>query len=389
MSNARPCLIYLNASHERDRIFQMTFAGIHRYANARGWRVDACWVEEPWRPSVRAILDSRAPVVGCVVESGGTNPVPPEVFGDVPAVCLHMSSIPVGNRVVHISTDNEAVARAAFRELSAGRPAAFAVVGESIPVEWSFVRERVFAKLAVGTGLPCLSFPWRDESDEIRSRRLATWVAALPRHTAVFAVNDVVATETVAAARAAGRAIPRELTLLGVDNRTNLCETSKPTISSIQIDFERAGYVAAKTIGEMVAGKKATHEKSAVIGPLLAVRRESTGGWGRREAFVLKAVERIRREACGGLSANDVIAAAPVSRSLFILRFREAVGHSVLDEIHHVRLQKVCTLLAETDTDIGAIAGLCGFRSERALRKLFRLREGMSMQAWRARNRRR
>jgi LacI family transcriptional regulator len=389
MSNALPCLIYLNASHERDRIFQMTFAGIHRYANARGWRVDACWVEEPWRPSVRAILDSRAPVVGCVVESGGTNPVPPEVFGDVPAVCLHMSSIPVGNRVVHISTDNEAVARAAFRELSAGRPAAFAVVGNAFEVEWSSVRERVFAKLAVGTGLPCLSFPWRDESDEIRSRRLATWVAMLPCHTAVFAVNDVVATETVAAARAAGRAIPRELTLLGVDNRKNLCETSKPTISSIQIDFERAGYVAARTIGEMVAGKKVTREKSAVIGPLLAVRRESTGGWGRREAFVLKAVERIRREACGGLSANDVIVSAPVSRSLFILRFREAVGHSVLDEIHHVRLQKVCTLLAETDTDIGAIAGLCGFRSERALRKLFRLREGMSMQAWRARNRRR
>ena len=178
------------------------------------------------------------------------------------------------------------------------------------------------------------------------------------------------------------------MTLLGVDNRTNLCETSKPTISSIQIDFERAGYVAARTIGEMVAGKKAMRETSAVIGPLLAVRRESTGGWGRREVFVLTAVERIRREACDGLSANDVITAASVSRSLFILRFREAVGHSVLDEIHHVRLQKVCTLLADTDTEIGAIAGLCGFRSERTLRKLFRLREGMPMQAWRARNRR-
>ncbi|MBR4615834.1 MAG: helix-turn-helix domain-containing protein, partial [Kiritimatiellae bacterium] len=105
--------------------------------------------------------------------------------------------------------------------------------------------------------------------------------------------------------------------------------------------------------------------------------------------FVLQAIERIRREACDGLSAHDVLAHAPVSRSLFILRFREAVGRSVLDEIHHVRLQKVCTLLADTDTDIGAIAGLCGFRSERALRKLFRLREGMSMQEWRIRNRRR
>ena len=384
-----PVILYLNASHARDRSFQMTIAGIRRYAEARGWRVEADWAEEPWRPSVRAILKSHAPVVGCVVESGGTYPIPPETFGGVPAVCLHAPSIQGGDRVVRISTDNEAVASAAFRELSVGRPAAFAVVGESIAVEWSFVRERVFSTLAVEAGLPCLAFPWRNESPEVRARRLAAWVAALPRHTAVFAVNDVIATETIAAARVAGRSIPRELTLLGVDNRTNLCETSKPTISSIQIDFERAGYVAARTIGEMAAGKGVMRDKDATIGPLLAIRRESTGGWGRREAFVLEAVERIRREACDGLSANDVIAAASVSRSLFILRFREAVGHSVLDEIHHVRLQKVCTLLADTDTEIGAIAGLCGFRSERTLRKLFRLREGMSMQEWRARNRRR
>ena len=389
MSDSRPCILYLNSSFKRDRIFQMTFAGIHRYANARGWRVDACWVAEPWRSSVRAILASHAPVAGCVVESGGTSPVPPEVFGRVPVVCLHASSVPANSHAVRMSTDNVAVASAAFRELSAGRPAAFAVVGESITVKWSFARERVFSKLAHGSGLPCLVFPWRDETSESRAERLAACVATLPRHTAVFAVNDVVATEVVAAARAAGRSIPRELTLLGVDNRTNLCETSKPTISSIQIDFERVGYVAARAIGEMAAGKRASRETAAAIGPLLAVRRESTGGWGRREGFVLKAVERIRREACNGLSAHDVIAEAPVSRSLFILRFREALGHSVLDEIHHVRLQKVCTLLADTDTEIGAIAGLCGFRSERALRKLFRLREGMSMQEWRARNPRR
>ena len=126
----------------------------------------------------------------------------------------------------------------------------------------------------------------------------------------------------------------------------------------------------------------------AVIGPLLVVRRESTGGWGRHEHFVLEAVERIRREACDGLAARDVIAASRVSRSLFNLRFREAVGHSVLDEILHVRLQKVCTLLADTDTPIAAIAAFCGFKSDRDLRKIFLAREGISMLEWRRRHRR-
>jgi transcriptional regulator GlxA family with amidase domain len=125
---------------------------------------------------------------------------------------------------------------------------------------------------------------------------------------------------------------------------------------------------------------------SATVGPLLAVRRESTGGAGRREPFVLEAVERIRREACDGLTADDVIKAAPVSRSLFILRFREAVGHSIQNEIEHVRLERVFTLLRDPEMPIGAIASFCGWRSDIALRWLFRRRTGMSMRQWRQKN---
>ena len=65
------------------------------------------------------------------------------------------------------------------------------------------------------------------------------------------------------------------------------------------------------------------------------------------------------------------------------MRFREAVGHSVLDEILHVRLEKARTLLAQTDTAIGAIPGLCGFGCDSTLDVLFRRRTGLSMRAWR------
>ena len=62
------------------------------------------------------------------------------------------------------------------------------------------------------------------------------------------------------------------------------------------------------------------------------------------------------------------------------------MGHSVLDEILNVRLEKVFTLLSQTDTPIGAIADFCGFRSAIALKWIFRKRTGMSMREWRARN---
>jgi LacI family transcriptional regulator len=122
------------------------------------------------------------------------------------------------------------------------------------------------------------------------------------------------------------------------------------------------------------------------MGPLFTVRRESTRGRGRREPRILEAAEMIRREACDGLTARALAARFPGSRRLFDMRFREAMGHSVLDEILHVRLEKAFILLAQTDTAIGAIPGLCGFGSDSDLDVLFRKRCGMSMRDWRKRN---
>ena len=97
----------------------------------------------------------------------------------------------------------------------------------------------------------------------------------------------------------------------------------------------------------------------------------------------MKAVEIIRREACEGLTAAKLASRFPVSRKLFELRFREAVGHSVLNEILHVRMTRVFDLLTRPDFPIGAIADFCGFDSDRELRSLFRARTGTSMREWR------
>jgi LacI family transcriptional regulator len=172
-----------------------------------------------------------------------------------------------------------------------------------------------------------------------------------------------------------------------VDNNPAFCEGVSPTLTSIQLDHEGSGYLAAKMVGERFGDARKSATAGTLVNPLLVVRRESTGGAGRREPHVLAAVERIRREACDGLTPRDVIAGAPGSKSLFNLRFREAMGHSVHDEIEHVRFEKVFTLLAQTNTAIGAIPGLCGYSTNIALHKAFRQRTGMSMAEWRKLNR--
>ena len=68
------------------------------------------------------------------------------------------------------------------------------------------------------------------------------------------------------------------------------------------------------------------------------------------------------------------------------MRFHEATGHSVLDEILHVRLEKAFELLASTDIPVGLVVDFCGFGCYRTLDRLFRTRLGISMSEWRRRN---
>lgn len=112
-------------------------------------------------------------------------------------------------------------------------------------------------------------------------------------------------------------------------------------------------------------------------------RRKSTRGYGRREPRIMEAVEMIRREACDGLTAEALAKRFRGTRRLFDMRFREAMGHPPLDEIIHVRLERVLELLAQPDFPISAIADFSGFSSERELQKLFRSRFKTSMRDWR------
>ena len=387
--NRVPTAVFL-AALPRMRVCGMIHAGVMRYAASRKWDVRFLSWKETRAGALRAAAAAeKARPLGFVVECGdGPCDLPASLFGGLPAVFVNCVSTPRSRRFVRLPIDNAAIARAAFRELSLLNPPAFAIVDFRLAEgNWPTLRMDAFSAAAVEAGAVCHAFSFRhpvekDSSGE--TRRLADWLSRLPRHTAVFAVNDQTSADIVEAASLARLRIPQDITLLGVDNNPAICEISKPTLSSIPVDFENAGVLAAKMLGELVSRRDA-ETQNAAVGPLLAVRRESTRGFGRREPNILEAVELIRRKACDGITAAKLISRFPGSRWLFELRFREATGHSVLDEILHVRLERACTLLAATDTSIDAIADFCGFGSPRSLRAHFLKHIGMSMREFRAR----
>lgn len=370
-----------------ERVQEMKLAGIRRYAAMRGWDVHVLSEDESRPARLRSFLSDMRPAGVIVEASAAHRDLPPRFFRKIPVVYLDCARSLYGGRMPKVVHDGEATTRMAFRELSSNRPLAYAVVGYRERRFWSGIREKAFRSLVRKTGSKCFSFVRRGEPSESRVKRFAAWVRRLPPKTAIFAVNDDTAAEVVAACRACGKVIPADMTLLGVDNLESVCETGETKISSIQVDFERAGYFAAKMLDDVMSGR-AGHPVEDRFGPMMVVRRESTRGFGRREHGIVPVVELIRREACNGLTAREAMKGIKGSRRLFEMRFREAMGHSILDEILSVRLERVCHLLSSTDTPIGSMAAFCGFKSDIALSKLFCRRFGMSLLAWRRQNRR-
>ena len=378
-----PTILYIGFDPNFALLRRRRLAGIRRFAKAQGWAVATLSPEEASPERVRRELERLRPV-GCVAECWlARHMLPPRLFGSVPVVYFNPPERREWRGAASVGCDEAAVARVAFGELSAGLSPAFAAVDDGPPGggPWACERIAAFRALCRKEGRECEVFPERNgEGTAARAARLAAWVAALPPRCAIFAVNDLAAAEVAKALAAAGRSLPRSATLVGVD-AAEIPADGLPasSISSVKLDFEFSGYLAAKTIARTLSAKNA----KPVFGPLLVERRQSTRGRGRREPWVMEAVDMIRREACDGLSAEALARRFPVSRNLFERRFREAMGHSVLDEIIHVRMQRVFDLLARPDFPIGAIADLSGFGCGYGLRKIFRARTGMSLREWR------
>ena len=361
-------------------------AGIRRFARTQDWNVVAIPPDESRARQVKPLLARHRPV-GCIVERASWDAfLPPVLFGSVPVVYLDPPD-PAGLPPapgISVVCDNAAVARTAFRELSAGMPPCLAAVPSPGLPRWNLVRIATFRALCEEAGIECRTFDGiANEDREKRISRLARWLALLPKRTGVFGANDNAARDVVAAAMRVPRHIPKELAVVGVDGAG---EGSFPVpVTSVKLDLELAGYQAARALAERLSGRRGGRPAGPPpsFGPLLVLRRRSTQGPGRREPLILEAVDVIRREAGEGLTAAALAARFPVSRKHFERRFREAMGHSVLDEILHVRLGMALDMLSQSHVPIGTIADFCGFGTQRGLRKLFRARFGTSMEAWR------
>ncbi len=368
-------VLYIRSSDRPPSVLKSK--GFLRGAHANRWQVQFATLTEITAEKLKDLIkfwDAAALVCDC----GGLI-APPDLqeFKRLPAVWISCRPPAESVKASTINDDSMGVAELAARELLQLNYTHFAFVHYPNSRIWSNERARQFRKLIEMHGYSCPEFAPDNEGDtQDWLNRLQDWMATLPKPCGIFAANDEVSNHIRGICRSKKWRVPNDIALVGVDNDESICESTHPRLSSVLADNEQMGFLAAQLLAERIDSPNLKPERRTVP-PLMVVRRESTRPYRAPNEYVAQALELIRDKACEGLRARDVIAVMKGARRTAEMRFREATGHSILEEIISVRMLRAKELLMSDSTrPIKVVAQMCGYASETAFRKVYTARLG-------------
>ncbi len=376
-------IFFITDLHAGSRVH--SFAGVRETLLPKGYRIEEVETIRLTQPLAKVV--SYWNPVGCIVEGSGKIDIPSSVWRKLPVVYLDpLQSKLDAPDTFTVMNDAETIANLAFDELLRCGCTSFAFIGWTHEVTWSRQREEQFAARAAQLGYACsvMNDPWTLGNKADFARRLKPFLAKLPHGCGIFTANDDFASVVLDVCQASGYTVPGDFMLVGVDDDPTVCDYMRPTLTSIRPDFQKGGRLAAELLLKRLADPKCPPEK-LVYAPIGLTPRRSTRRLTTRFAKVGAALDYIRREACKGIRATDVVAFMGMHERVAQIRFKETTGHSISEEITCVRLERVCELLRNPKQTIEPIANLCGWSSPVYLKRLFKTRMGMSLRQWRQR----
>jgi LacI family transcriptional regulator, galactose operon repressor len=306
----------------------------------------------------------------------------------IPAVVVGHSSQEVQG-LINVVTDSQTVGRMAADHLLQCGFKHFAFCGyagtalEQTP--WSRHRLESFTRRVVEAGYPApgayilspLELDWQKSR-----QRLADWLAKLPKPLGLMACNDDCGTQVIEACKLAALAVPDEVGIVGVDNDEVVCGLSDPPMTSIAINFQRAGYESAQALEKLMQRSKPRSFRINVLATHLVARR-STDVVAIEDRCLAKALSFIRDNARRPVSVSEIAREAGLSRRVLERRFRRELGRSVLHEIRRARTDEIARLLVETNWPVSRVAESLGFEDVQHFARYFRSGRKLSPLAFR------
>ncbi len=188
---------------------------------------------------------------------------------------------------------------------------------------------------------------------------LPLFLKGLPEASAVFGATDAVARTVLTELLRAGRLVPEDLIVLGVDGDEVQSAFAPVPLSSIDLRSEEIGRLAAEAMEDLLAGRR--HDRRTTVPPGPVVERQSTNLIAVPDPRIARLLHRIRRRACEGIQVRDLLEPGDGPRRTIEVKFRRLLGRSIGEEIRRCRLEAARARILLTRQPLAVIAEDCGF----------------------------
>lgn len=215
-------------------------------------------------------------------------------------------------------------------------------------------------------------------------RALKQWMDKWSLPIGVFVGSDSPSRLVVQMSRRRGWRIPEDVAIIAGSDEPIICEHPHPSITSVNMGYERIGFEAAQQLDAMMtrhaqrSRRKAEPPVETLIPPQGLVVRQSTDFYCVDDEQVTAALRHIADNCHRPLSVDQVADAIGIGRRTLQNRFRQTLDRSIAAEIRRVRIERVKRELANSERTLAEIAADVGFRNPQRLCEAFQRDVGMS-----------
>ncbi len=356
--------------------------GVRRYSVTRGrnWLLSVPDWGEPLSDRLRA--DGSTGIIARIANAVQEEAV---VASGLPTV--NVSGALRVSRLARVQSDDRRCGRAAAEHLLDRGFRSFAapfLVGQV----W---RDRVaaFARAVRRAGCRCATLDLRTAEPPTEPRfidRLAQWLGSLPSPVGVMAASDLLGRRLSDACHVGGLAVPERVAIVGIDNSELMCQLADPPLSSVDINAEQIGFVAAELLDGLMgeaASDMAEPGVSVRVPPRGVVVRPSSDTLAVSNPDVAEALRIIRQRACEPLSVEALMREIAVSRRSLENRMKSAIGRTPGQEIRRVQVERAKEFLVESSLPLEVLADRVGFATKSSFNNAFLRQVGVTPGAYR------
>ncbi len=179
-----------------------------------------------------------------------------------------------------------------------------------------------------------------------------------------------------------GLRVPEDVAIIAGWNEETLCGQPHPTITSVEVGGERAGYEAARMLHRLMDGKS-LREAHVLLPAQSLIARESTDVFAVEDELVASALAFIASNSHRRIGQHDVSKAVKTETRTLQNRFRKILDRPIATEIRRVRIERAKRELTQSKRSLTDIARSVGFGETMRMYEVFRRELGVTPSEYR------